>query len=236
MNSCIDANSETKMKSPDIPQRFCWTKFGAEAGERVDDILARKERERMANGGVFLWGIGNSVAAGIKALVRLEKEPTVIFSPMRAKAKGHDTHPARVVIWRSARGIDGDFWSIPSGSTVTSRGESSAGSAKRLHYALVCRSDASLLINSHSNLSLDFGSISNLLSGSPLGFSQVTSVVDYRDTSGGSGPLYAVGFSARLVYPYFVELSDPVAVDEAFSVSTQVCGMPDVPRPGRLLF
>jgi hypothetical protein len=47
-----------------LPEAFVWTRFGTEAGQTIDRILARKEAERIANGGLFLWGIGNSVATG----------------------------------------------------------------------------------------------------------------------------------------------------------------------------
>src|ERR1700728_56037 len=35
-----------------IPDRFCWTRFGTEAGESIEHILNRKEEERLANGGI----------------------------------------------------------------------------------------------------------------------------------------------------------------------------------------
>jgi hypothetical protein len=222
------------MKSSGIPQHFCWTKFGSEAGEGVTEILGRKDGERAANGGLFLWGVGNSVARGIKALVRLEKEPTVIFSPMRAKAKAIDVAPRRVVLWRSALGIDGQEWNIPPGSTVTSRGDSSGGAMKRSHYALVCRSDTPLSAACFNYRPLQFGSICNLLSGSQLGFSQVTSVVGYRERENGAGPLYPVGFLASLVYPYFVELFDPISADEKFAATQQSSSDFTVNRPVQL--
>lgn len=213
------------LKAHVIPKRFCWTKFGSESGEGIEAILARKDRERAANGGVFLWGIGNSVGPGIRALVRLESEPMAVFSPMRAKPKAIDTAPARVVVWQSARGIDGVEWDIPQGSMVVSRGDSGKG-AKRAHYALVCRSEAALASTAPSSAQLRFNALSNLVSGAPLGYSQVTSVVDYRGESSTSGPNYDVGFLARLVYPYFVELSDPVqmGVDQLLAAATNKGG------------
>lgn len=197
------------MTPPSIPRRFCWTKFGTESGESVDGILARKERERAANGGTFLWGIGNSVAPGIKALVRMERDPMAVFSPMKAKAKAIDTTPSRVVIWREARSIDGSCWNIPRASAVLSRADSGAGVAKRAHYALVCHSDTPLTGAIRNAMELRFSALSNLVSGAPLGYSQVTSVVDYNRAIDAAGPSYGVGFIARLIYPYFVELSDP---------------------------
>jgi hypothetical protein len=196
------------MRLHDIPSRFCWTKFGTESGELIDDIVARKERERLANGGLFLWGIGNSVGPGIRALVRLERVPVAIFSPMRAKAKGIDAAPPSIVAWRSARTLDGAAWRIPSGSTVLSRAASSTGEAKKTHYALVCNSDAPIAAATMHE-QIRFGELVNLVSGSPLGYSQVTSVVHRTLELPSEGPTYRVGFYASLIYPYFVELSCP---------------------------
>ena len=45
----------------DLPRFFCWTRFGTEAGQPIEQILERKEQERIVNNGLFLWGIGNSL-------------------------------------------------------------------------------------------------------------------------------------------------------------------------------
>lgn len=45
-----------------LPDYFVWTRYGTEGGEAAGSILARKEQERQRAGGLFLWGIGNSVA------------------------------------------------------------------------------------------------------------------------------------------------------------------------------
>lgn len=199
------------MKLANIPERFCWTKFGTEAGETIDRILARKERERVVNGGVFLWGIGNSVAPGIRALVQMESSPITIFSPMRTKPKAIDSAPSIVVAWRNARTLNGINWTIPRGSTVFSRGGTAIGSTKRTHYALVCHSDGPISA-AHLPDQIRFGELVNLVSGSPLGFSQVTSVVQREHNDSNDGPAYPIGFYASLIYPYFVELSYPAIV------------------------
>lgn len=194
----------------DLPRRFCWTKYGSEAGESVDSILRRKEEERLANGGVFLWGIGNSVGPGVRRLVELEEAPMVVFSPMKAAAKQADVRPPSVVTWSRAFDLNGDQWEIPRGSTVTSRGSSSK-QQKRVHYALVCHSDRPLQLI-ECDASVQFDALRNLESGNPLGFSQVTAVVE-RVACGDEGDLsYSVGFAATLVFPYFVCLSEPMEV------------------------
>jgi len=197
------------MKTFHVPSAFCWTKFGPEAGETVDSILQRKDREREANNGTFLWGIGNSVAPGIQALVRRETSPRVVFSPMRAKPKAIDIAPTQVVQWNGARRIDGAEWPIPRGSRVTSRGWSGKGAVKRVHYALVCQSDTPLSAANGAAVQLHSASLSNLVSGSPVGYSQVTSIVGYGGSASKEGTRYSVGFWAQLIFPYFVELFDP---------------------------
>jgi hypothetical protein len=40
---------------------FVWSKVNNNAGETIDDIVKRKEAERVAGDGLFYWGIGNSL-------------------------------------------------------------------------------------------------------------------------------------------------------------------------------
>ena len=123
------------------PHQFCWTKFGAEAGEEPDEILSRKEEERVANGGLFLWGIGNSIRPSLLALLDATPQPTVLFTPMLAPPAAQDRAPDNIGLWRSATGLDGQPFEIPVGSRVTSglRG----GKLPTHHYALVCHRDFS---------------------------------------------------------------------------------------------
>lgn len=197
--------------SLDIPSSFCWTKFGAEAGEQPDSIRQRKEQERKSNDGLFLWGIGNSVGKAIAHLAGIESQPFIIFSPIRTKPRKIDESPSGTVVWTEAHTLDGSQWQIPSGSLVTSRSESANGKPKDAHYALVCYSKTSLL---ETRLSGEIVSslLTNLMTGSAVGFSQVTSVVKRVGTSGSRGPSYSIGFSAVLHYPYFIRLSRPQAV------------------------
>lgn len=199
-----------------LPARFCWTKYGSEAGENVDSILLRKEEERLTNGGVFLWGVGNSVGPGVRRLVEVERAPMVLFSPMKAEAKPADVRPTSVVAWSRAFDLNGNEWEIPQGSTVTSRGSSSK-QKKRVHYALVCQSDAPLQ-RAGSDLTVQFDALRNLESGNPLGFSQVTAVVERVPRDADGRLAYPVGFSASLVFPYFVCLSEPVEVGRRVGV------------------
>ena len=186
-----------------MPSRFCWTKFGAEAGEAAQEILDRKEHERAANRGLFLWGIGNSVAPSLLALLASTPQPQVLFTPMLSAAAAKDRSPRRVGRWTTAVGLDGDPFDMPAASTVTSR-LSDAGASQR-HYALVCRSDTPLHAAA-SQCWFDDQHLRNLLSGAPVGASQVTSVVR-SVPSRRHRRRYQVAFSAHLAAPFQVTLS-----------------------------
>jgi uncharacterized transporter YbjL len=54
--------------SAKLPEYFCWTKFGTEAGEVSHAIFGRKEIERRRNGGIFLWGI---VATSVPLIIAI---------------------------------------------------------------------------------------------------------------------------------------------------------------------
>ena len=190
-----------------LPKHFCWTRFGTEAGERIDSILARKELERQTTGGMFLWGIGNSVGPAIRDLIRLEERPMVLFSPMRSKPKAIDAAPAGLTVWTEAVGLDGRNWPIPKGVKVTSREGSETGRTKRSHYALVCRSATPLAMLNQA--SICYEELVNLQSKNKLGASQVTAVVEKRAQGTVESSTYPVAFMAELIYPYFVKLCSP---------------------------
>ena len=62
-----------------LPEVFVWTRFGTEAGQPIEEIIERKELERRANGGVFLWGLEQAVqkaaqAPGLKGYFRSSAE------------------------------------------------------------------------------------------------------------------------------------------------------------------
>jgi len=196
-----------------LPDYFVWTRYGTESGEAVESILARKEQERQACGGIFLWGIGNSVAPSVrKLLTRLKgRNPYVVFSPMLAPPRAVDAAPADIVVWQSARGIDAQEWEMPAGTLVTSRGDA-AGVSKSRHYALVCQRNEALRVNDSGDR-FAIADLANFASGNPVGHSQVTAVV-HRTGRSADGP-YVAAVIATLAYPYVVDLSDPVKADPA---------------------
>ena len=186
-----------------IPRHFCWTKFSSEAGENAESILRRKEAERRANEGLFLWGIGNSIRPSLLSLLELTSDPIVVFTPMLSLPAEHDRQPDSVGVWMEATGLDGMPFPIPAGTTVTS-GIRSSG-ARNCHYALVCQRDTPLIGDSVGWL--DDEDVRNLRTGSRVGSSQVTSVVEHLG-SGDSRKRYAVAFTARLVAPFQVVLTN----------------------------
>lgn len=187
-----------------IPQAFCWTRFGTESGETIEQILARKEAERRANGGIFLWGIGNSVAPGLRDLLRRQVTPEVLFSPIKSRPRAVDVTPQRVVSWTAGETIAGDTVELASSVQVLSR--AAAESDPSPHYALVCYSTRPLVPSDHGSLA--FRAVRNLVSGSPVGASQVTAVVAHDPTAQG-GHIYPIALRATLIAPYFLRLRAP---------------------------
>jgi hypothetical protein len=190
-----------------LPTHFCWTRFGTEAGETIQEILARKDLERRRNDGLFLWGIGNAVAPSLRALLELEPEPEVLFSPIRSPPREVDVNPSAVIAWRTGRDLEGSPCRLPDWSTVTSR---SCPQGRR-RYALVCYSAGQLELRSSPPL-IALGHLENLLTGKPVGASQVTAVVRRHRRESVETPKYAVAIRTRLVHPFLIELHDPITV------------------------
>lgn len=197
-----------------LPDAFCWTKFGTEAGELVDSIFHRKEVERRGNGGVFLWGIGHSIRPSLRGLLEAADPPLVLFSPMKSAAATHDVRPSELAVWCGAVCPDGRPFRMPDYSLVTSRRD--RNSRRHTHFALVCRREIPILDPPAEYPTFSITEVRNLRTGSPLGASQVTSVVR-RVREGGStarDTRYRVVTWARLVPPYLVRLTHCVPVPE----------------------
>lgn len=192
-----------------IPLQFCWTRFGTEAAQSIDQILVRKEEERQANHGLFLWGIGNAVGPSILELVRRANAPEVIFSPIKSPPRSEDTSPKAVVAWTAGSTLWGDRYELPEAALVTSKFDPSK--PMRTHYALVCHSERHLNLSS-SGMRIALGSLRNLISGRMVGASQVTAVVERRSESMAGAYSYDISMRAYLAPPFFVRLTDPVIV------------------------
>lgn len=185
--------------------------MGTEAGESLESILERKERERQATGGLFLWGIGNSIGRAIETLAQRVAEPEVLFSCTKSRARPVDMSPDRRVVWTGALTTAGQRYQLPKGTRVMG----GVVDARRLppRYALVCASERPLEIADQGSVRLS--EMRNLVSGRPVGASQVTAVVERSAASSeASATSYIVQLRARLVAPYFVRLTDPVTFSE----------------------
>jgi len=193
-----------------LPQRFCWTRFGTEAGENIEAILSRKDEERLANSGIFLWGIGTALAPSMNHLLEIETTPRVIFSPMRSAPKAADVSPNGIVRWMAGITLRGERYELPRRSIVTSRAP--ANNRRNFHYALICASAGKLMVNNAAE-KVVFGQLRNLRTGRPIGASQVTAVVQRsKERAGSSSVEYLAAIEAELVYPFFVKLTESVAI------------------------
>lgn len=194
-----------------IPDIFCWTKMGTEAGQTLKMILKRKELEREAGDGVFAWGIGSSLGNGV-ALAR-QLSPTgkvdVLFTPMKSAPKHIDVAPSETVLWLSFIECNGRIAPLPEHLLITSRG----GTGKRAHYALLCHSKNSLTEAADDNY-IFTSNARNLASSNPIGASQVTSMVRYgggKTDPPGDAP-YKVAFRAAMHGQGFLKLANPVVL------------------------
>lgn len=192
--------------SGSLPKAFCWTRFGPEAGEAIEAILARKEAERTAGGGIFYWGIGNAIGPGLAALLTETREPEVLFSPIKGTPRKIDMAPPSIARWLSGEGLFGEEIDLPMSVCVTSRWDPARPNAPR--YALVCASSEPLRLSDQGELRFD--TLRNLSSGAPVGPSQVTAVV--RREGLGVGQKYPVALRAKLVWPFALRLRCPVCV------------------------
>lgn len=194
-----------------VPDAFCWTRFGSEAGEGIDAILARKEAERRATGGMFAWGIGNALGDAVDTLAAAHA-PMVAFSPMAGRAAERDASPRGILAWRSYVAADGRIIDLPGGVLVTSRGELPGGSAKARHYALFCRSDEPLVRGDFGTVGI--GALRNFVSGSPVGASQTTAVV-MRVEGAAEGRVYPIALLVPMAEPWYARLANPVGLGQA---------------------
>lgn len=194
-----------------LPDCFCWTRFGTEAGQSVDQILARKEQERIANDGLFFWGIGNAIGPSMLELLRRTDSPEVLFSPIRSEPRREDVVPVSVVAWTKAQALSGDEYRLPEQSLITSRFDPVKPRGR--HYALVCYSKIPIAVKARLK-QIQFDNLRNLLTGRPVGASQVTAVVQLSETAtAGTSLSYNIAFGAQLAAPYFVQLRSPMPLN-----------------------
>lgn len=187
-----------------LSEIVCWTRMQAEAGQPLTDIVARKDAERVANGGVFCWGVGNPPSRAL-GRVREGRHPIdVVFSVMKSRPKERDARPSEVLVWNSYFDQYGAPQALPEASLVTSRADTLTGS-KRAHYALICCSNDRLAIgdfgafdpSAYRNVSEEAG---------PIGSSQVTALVR-RVEDETTDTTYRINMRARLAGAGWVRLT-----------------------------
>lgn len=188
----------------------CWSRMQAEAGQSLEAIVERKERERRAGDGSFFWGVGNAPAVLASVLSRASVPVRAVFSIMKSRPKAVDVAPARTVAWTRYIDAYGAVRDLPPHALVTSRADSASG-AKKAHYALVCRSSEPLVLRAGVE-GFDPSAYRNAGgTGAPVGNSQVTALLRRAGRSqDGSG--YEVNLSAWLADDYWVRLLDPVEI------------------------
>jgi hypothetical protein len=176
----------------------------SEAGQGLNEIVARKEVERFSGNGLFFWGVGNPPSKALADLVRINYCLPVYFSIMKSKPKPQDSAPRRVLAWRQYMDVFGIVRNIPRHVLVTSKANS-----RNYHYALVCMSRDSLVIGDKGYFNpADWRNTS--ASNGSVGSSQVTALLRRVDSS--SRGDYQIALEATLVGDYWVKLINPVEV------------------------
>jgi hypothetical protein len=190
---------------------ICWSRMQAEAGQQLQEIVHRKELERVANEGLFCWGVGNAPNRCTAGFARDRVEVDALFSIMKSRPKMVDIAPATTVIWRRFIDFDGRERTIPRSSLVTSRGESQ-NKLKRSHFALFCRTDSPLVLGDFG--SFDPSAYRNVGEvGGSIGPSQVTALLRRTAQESSEGASYRINLKAKMFGSYWAKLTDPIPMD-----------------------
>ena len=210
MKTTPPLGQEGQRSGAKLDEYVCWSRMQAEAGQALEAIITRKELERQAGSGSFLWGVGNAPATIASVLSRAGIPVRAVFSVMKSKPKAVDVAPARTLAWRRYVDAHGVERPLPPHALVTSRGDS-AGGVKRTHYALMCRSESPLKLRRGETF--DPSAFRNAGgTGAPVGASQVTALLRRVEPDQGIVG-YEANITAWLTDSYWVRLADPVELD-----------------------
>lgn len=210
--SAASLRMRPEMETSRAEEYVCWSRMQAEAGQQLEAIIERKERERQAGNGVFFWGVGNAPSVLINALARMERAIPVVFSKMKGRPKTVDLEPGRTVVWRQYIDVHGNERPLPAHALVTSRGDSGLGPKTR-HFALICFSVSPLALS--AGTAFDPNTYRNAGgTGAPVGASQVTALLRRTAATMGDTP-YEINLHASLVGSCWVRLTDPVELSTA---------------------
>lgn len=154
-------------------------------------------------------GIGTSLRNSLVALLAESASPVVLFSPMKSRPRQTDVRPARTLLWCASEDPRGRPFEMPPYSLVTS-GARVEGAPSR--YTLVCSTTRVPPTPIEPELTVATAELSNVITGSVLGSSQVTAMVHRSAQEGATGTRYPVTVMARLVPPYVARLTQSAAV------------------------
>lgn len=181
---------------------FVFSKMQAEAGQQLDDIIARKEAERCSGDGMFWWGVGNSLGQAVIVAARINDGLLpVIWSVMRSVPRSIDVAPKEVMLWTAYEDSHGRVQAIPDQIIVTSR-----HSGRDHHYAMVCRSTVPLTIGDCGPFDPDR---CRTPAGNVPGASQVTALLQGEFDGQAEDARYRIAFRAEMIQPWFVRLVRP---------------------------
>lgn len=187
----------------------CWTRMQAEAGQPLEQIIARKELERKSGDGLFFWGVGNAPAKAIQTLARANIPVPVVFSVMKSRPKKEDSDADEVFAWLGYIDASGAERAVPGHAIVLSRARTPKG-AKRSHYALICQSDLPLEIQDGEEFNVtEYRNVGG--KEAPVGASQVTALLKHLPLESLASPSpYRVSMRSNLTDGYWVKLTRPV--------------------------
>ena len=115
---------------------ICWSRMQAESGQGLQQIVARKERERHAGKGLFFWGVGNAPSTVTRALAKTETPIPVIFSTMKSRPKKVDTNPSAISVWETYFDCNGIERPLPRHALITSKAHTASGPVSYTHLTL----------------------------------------------------------------------------------------------------
>jgi hypothetical protein len=188
----------------------CLTKFGPESGETADEILARKDLQRLSGVGAhkneFWWGVGEKgTAQSISVLISHSGANVVLFSTIKNTT----------IVWRQYSVLGSRVsHDIPKHVLITSAALAKNGSLRTTHFALVCKSRVPIKMG-EPVFRFSNAHYKNLGKGGKLGKSArgqrtTTALVRWKRTPiSGAECDSLIDFSADFCLPHCVELSDP---------------------------
>jgi hypothetical protein len=179
---------------------FVWSLMGQDAGQTLDEIIIRKEAERRT-GGTYWWGGGTPLGP------RVESEAILNGGTLRAlfSALGNQKRAANqsTYLWDGWRSIRKGPHGTHSHGRIPKHVLVLGGNPDRPYYALVCRCDTELVLGDQGPF--DPAQCLTIANGVPPGASQRAALL--RGQVNHTHGRYRIAFSAYLVAPWFVRLT-----------------------------